>query len=102
MKQLNVAKIMEFIVANKPQELREVLRISGVTINGEITMQKLEQIVQAETNKGNKLVADNIALLISKTFDLSPLFKGEDTSSFSGKRQLMIAGTNNTKKIVEY
>lgn len=101
MKQLNVAKIMEFIVANKPQELRDVLQISGVTVNGKITMQKLEYIVKTENNKGNKLVADNIAVLISKTFDLSPLLQ-EGESSFSGKRQLMIVGTNNTKTIVEY
>ncbi|MDD3875372.1 MAG: hypothetical protein PHT69_02010 [Bacteroidales bacterium] len=102
MKQLNVAKIMEFIVANKPQELRDVLQISGVTVNGEITMQKIEHIVKMENSKGNKLVANNIAVLISKTFDLSPLLEEKGSSNFSGKRQLMIVGTNGTKKIVEY
>lgn len=102
MKQLNIAKMIEFITVNKPKELREVLQISGVNVGGEITMQKLEEIVQEETIKGNEVIADNIAILVNQTFDLSPLFSKQEWSGFSGKRQITILGSNNTKKIVEY
>jgi len=109
MKKLNIQKMVQDLLHNRPNEVIEVIKDVGIEVPNNVTQEQLLYIIKTEAQAGNKGFVDKLALLINKTFDLSPIFDEAKQSQFSGidsvettSHAIEIIGEKGISKIVYF
>jgi len=88
MKELNVKKMLSFLIVNRRNEVINALAQSDVYVSESTPPQLLADTVMSELNNNNEKLINNLGRILDNTFDFSPLLQ-ENKESFSNSGGVM-------------
>ena len=109
MEALKIIPIIKNTISNHRDKVMDVLYDSNLRVDENISDSNIFNLINVEINeKGNTLLATNMASLITNIYDFDPLFKPSEKdkshSNFeasSSPKEVMIIGLNNEKKTIK-